>query len=67
VLAPLPYLKLVPTGGIHVGNVAEYLAAGASAVGVGSALIDRQALRNQDWHGVADAAARFVAATREKR
>jgi|LakMenEpi03Aug12_release.lakeMendotaPanAssembly.Ray.scaffolds.fasta_scaffold00304_39 2-dehydro-3-deoxyphosphogluconate aldolase/(4S)-4-hydroxy-2-oxoglutarate aldolase len=67
VLAPLPYLKLVPTGGILVGNVADYLAAGASAVGVGSALIDRQALRNQDWHGVANAAARFVAATREQR
>ena len=38
-LAPLPQLKIVPTGGITADNVAAWLAAGAQVVGVGSALI----------------------------
>jgi 2-dehydro-3-deoxyphosphogluconate aldolase / (4S)-4-hydroxy-2-oxoglutarate aldolase len=36
---PLPQLKLIPTGGIQVSNVAAFLEAGAIAVGVGSALV----------------------------
>lgn len=37
--APLNHVKFVPTGGINAGNVAEYLKAGAVAVGFGSALV----------------------------
>lgn len=40
VLAPLPYLRLIPTGGVNEHNMADYVAAGATAVAVGSALID---------------------------
>jgi 2-dehydro-3-deoxyphosphogluconate aldolase/(4S)-4-hydroxy-2-oxoglutarate aldolase len=36
---PLPQLKLIPTGGIQVSNVAAFLEAGSVAVGVGSALV----------------------------
>jgi 2-dehydro-3-deoxyphosphogluconate aldolase / (4S)-4-hydroxy-2-oxoglutarate aldolase len=36
---PLPQLKLIPTGGVQVSNVAAFLEAGAVAVGVGSALV----------------------------
>jgi len=39
-LGPFPDLKLVPTGGIHAGNAASFIAAGATALGVGSALSD---------------------------
>jgi 2-dehydro-3-deoxyphosphogluconate aldolase/(4S)-4-hydroxy-2-oxoglutarate aldolase len=39
VLAPLPFLKLVPTGGVGPENAREYLAAGAVAVGIGGSLV----------------------------
>lgn len=42
--APLPQVKLMPTGGISAANVADYLKAGAAAVGVGGRLVDRQAV-----------------------
>jgi 2-dehydro-3-deoxyphosphogluconate aldolase/(4S)-4-hydroxy-2-oxoglutarate aldolase len=41
---PLPEVKLMPTGGITAANAAEYLAAGAIALGVGSELVDVVAL-----------------------
>ena len=41
---PLPQVKLLPTGGITAANAAEYLAAGAVALGIGSELVDTAAL-----------------------
>ncbi|MFL5386402.1 MAG: bifunctional 4-hydroxy-2-oxoglutarate aldolase/2-dehydro-3-deoxy-phosphogluconate aldolase [Longimicrobiaceae bacterium] len=40
VLGPMPFLKLVPTGGVTPENVGEWLRAGAVAVGLGGALVD---------------------------
>ena len=37
---PFPTLKLMPTGGVHAANAADYIAAGAAALGVGSELVD---------------------------
>ncbi|HZU83389.1 MAG TPA: bifunctional 4-hydroxy-2-oxoglutarate aldolase/2-dehydro-3-deoxy-phosphogluconate aldolase [Polyangiaceae bacterium] len=42
--APLPDVKLVPTGGVTLATAAEYIAAGAAALGVGSELVDLAAL-----------------------
>ena len=42
---PLPQVKLVPTGGITVANAHEFIAAGAAAIGIGSALVDVAALK----------------------
>jgi 2-dehydro-3-deoxyphosphogluconate aldolase/(4S)-4-hydroxy-2-oxoglutarate aldolase len=39
VLAPMPFLKLVPTGGVSPENARDYLAAGAVAVGIGGNLV----------------------------
>lgn len=44
VLAPLPHLKLMPTGGVTLTNAGEWLKAGACAVGVGSALLNQKAI-----------------------
>ena len=52
VLAPLPHLKLVPTGGISLDNIAAYLKAGAFAVGIGSNLFELSALKRQDWAAI---------------
>ncbi len=49
VLAPLPYLKLMPTGGVSLDNAAEWLRAGAVAVGAGSALVATDAVAAGDW------------------
>jgi 2-dehydro-3-deoxyphosphogluconate aldolase/(4S)-4-hydroxy-2-oxoglutarate aldolase len=44
VRAPMPHLKLMPTGGVTPENAGDWLRAGAVAVGVGSALVDKQAI-----------------------
>ena len=49
VLAPLPYLKLMPTGGVSLDNATDWLRAGAVAVGAGSALVDTAAIASGDW------------------
>jgi 2-dehydro-3-deoxyphosphogluconate aldolase/(4S)-4-hydroxy-2-oxoglutarate aldolase len=42
--APMPTVKLVPTGGVTPASAHEYLAAGAAAVGLGSELVDDRLL-----------------------
>lgn len=46
---PMPHVKLMPTGGVSLENAGEWIEAGACAVGVGSALLDKQALANEDY------------------
>ena len=53
---PFPNAALIPTGGVNVGNAAEYFAAGAFAIGVGSELVDAAALRAGRKHQVSAAA-----------
>ncbi len=67
VLAPMPYLKLMPTGGVDLNNIAAYFAAGAVAVGIGSQLLDPEAIRNQDWGKIQQTAAQYVQACRMDR
>jgi 2-dehydro-3-deoxyphosphogluconate aldolase/(4S)-4-hydroxy-2-oxoglutarate aldolase len=49
VLAPLPHLKLMPTGGVSLTNAGEWLKAGACAVGIGAALLDKNAIKNEQY------------------
>ncbi len=46
VLAPMPELKLIPTGGVTQSLAREYLAAGAVGVGIGSALVNAETVAN---------------------
>ena len=62
VLAPLPHLRLMPTGGVTVENAAEWLRAGAVAVGVGSDLVEREAVAAGDWRRLTANARRLRAA-----
>ncbi len=59
VLAPLEGLALVPSGGIALDEVADYLAAGAAAVGVGS-LMESSALRTGDHAVIFERARRLM-------
>lgn len=49
VLAPLPHLRLMPTGGVTADNLREYLDMGAFALGVGSSLINNEIIAARDW------------------
>lgn len=49
VLAPMPFLKLMPTGGVTLTNVADWLKAGAVAVGLGTALLNKDAIENENY------------------
>lgn len=59
VLAPMPYLKLMPTGGVDLNNIATFLNSGAVALGVGGNLIDPQAIRAGDWQSITDIATQY--------
>jgi 2-dehydro-3-deoxyphosphogluconate aldolase/(4S)-4-hydroxy-2-oxoglutarate aldolase len=52
VRAPMPDLKLMPTGGVSLTNAGEWLAAGACAVGIGSALIEKDAVAKADFQRI---------------
>ena len=60
--APLPHLRIVPTGGVTVENIAEFFKAGCPAVGVGSSLISREILEKEDWGALQRKAVEFVIA-----
>ena len=47
--APLPHLLLMPTGGVTPENAGDWIRAGASAVGVGSALLDKKAIAENNY------------------
>ncbi len=61
VLAPLPYLKLMPTGGVSLDNATEWLRAGAVAVGAGSSSSRPTPWRCGDWSRLTDNARRLRA------
>ena len=63
---PLPYIRLMPTGGITLENARDFLAAGACAVGVGTALLDRALIAENRWGALAERAATLVASLKNK-
>jgi 2-dehydro-3-deoxyphosphogluconate aldolase/(4S)-4-hydroxy-2-oxoglutarate aldolase len=67
VRAPLPQVKLMPTGGVTIDNAGDWIKAGAVAVGVGSALVDNQAIAAMQYHRLEENARRIVANVRAAR
>ncbi|MGI9069080.1 MAG: bifunctional 4-hydroxy-2-oxoglutarate aldolase/2-dehydro-3-deoxy-phosphogluconate aldolase [Pyrinomonadaceae bacterium] len=65
--APLPEVKLVPTGGVSLITAKDFIAAGAWAIGVGADLVNTKAIRSGDGESVVAAARSYVAAVREAR
>ena len=53
--APFPHIALMPTGGVSLKTAADFIKAGAIALGVGSDLIDVNAILNEDWNALATA------------
>jgi 2-dehydro-3-deoxyphosphogluconate aldolase/(4S)-4-hydroxy-2-oxoglutarate aldolase len=67
VLAPLPQLRLTPTGGVDLKNAADWIKAGAVFLGVGSALVTKDAMAKGDWASITSSARAFVDAVRAAR
>lgn len=61
VLAPLPDLRLVPTGGVDLQTCTKFLDAGAYTVALGSHLVDERQIRAGDWAGLTATARQYVA------
>ena len=67
VRAPLPHVPLMPTGGVSLDNAGNWIRAGAVAVGVGSALLDAQAIEEGRFDVLTNNARRIVASVASAR
>ncbi|GJQ21725.1 MAG: 2-dehydro-3-deoxy-phosphogluconate aldolase [Bacteroidia bacterium] len=64
---PFPDIRLMPTGGVTIDNVGEWIQAGAVAVGIGSDLLDKKAIEEERYDVLTDRAQRMVRNFREAR
>jgi 2-dehydro-3-deoxyphosphogluconate aldolase/(4S)-4-hydroxy-2-oxoglutarate aldolase len=48
-LGPFPHLKLLPTGGISLENMGDFMKAGAKGVGIGGHLFRREIIEQERW------------------
>jgi 2-dehydro-3-deoxyphosphogluconate aldolase/(4S)-4-hydroxy-2-oxoglutarate aldolase len=67
VLAPLPFLRLVPSGGVSLENAGAWIQAGAAAVSVGSALVSASLVAEEAWDRLTARARALVARVAEAR
>lgn len=65
ILAPMPDLRIVPTGGVNAENIGDYREAGAVGAGIGSALVDSDTVAAEDWDTLEKRAISLVTAWRE--
>jgi 2-dehydro-3-deoxyphosphogluconate aldolase / (4S)-4-hydroxy-2-oxoglutarate aldolase len=65
--APFPQAALIPTGGVNTANAADFIAAGAFALGVGADLVDAAALRQGNLEKITSAARELVSAVASAR
>lgn len=67
VLGPIPQVKLTPTGGVTLDNLGEFLKAGAAFAGVGTALVNKRMVAEQNWAELTRVAEKYVEAARIAR
>ena len=61
VKAPLSHLKMLAVGGVDEKNMTEYLKAGVNGFGLGSNIIDKKKIAENDWAGITELAQKYVA------
>jgi len=64
---PLGQIPMMPTGGVGPNNAAEYIDAGAFAVGAGGALVDYDAAERGDYEAITETAREFTRVVEEAR
>jgi 2-dehydro-3-deoxyphosphogluconate aldolase/(4S)-4-hydroxy-2-oxoglutarate aldolase len=67
VKAPLPQVEMIPTGGVSLSTAAEFLQAGAFALGVGADLVDTKAIAQGHPETITENARKYLAIVREFR
>jgi 2-dehydro-3-deoxyphosphogluconate aldolase/(4S)-4-hydroxy-2-oxoglutarate aldolase len=69
VMAPCPWHRLLPTGGVDAteASISEWIKAGAAAVGLGSKLLSSRAIEEKDYDGIAARTAQCIAWVRAAR
>jgi len=63
--APLPQVRLMPTGGVNLDTAADFLTAGAWALGVGASLVEADAVQRRDFSRIESLARQFVTIVKE--
>ncbi len=64
---PLPQVRLMPTGGVNLETAADFLAAGACALGIGGSLVEPKAVARGDMTRIENLARQYVDIVREFR
>jgi 2-dehydro-3-deoxyphosphogluconate aldolase / (4S)-4-hydroxy-2-oxoglutarate aldolase len=64
---PLPQIPLVPTGGVNLNTAAEFIEAGAAALGIGGELVQADALKSGKAEVIVENARKFVAIVKQAR
>ena len=67
VKAPLPQVEMIPTGGVSLATAAEFLEAGAFALGVGADLVNLKAIAEGHPETITESARKYLAIVREFR
>lgn len=67
ILGPLPQVRLTPTGGVNLETAGEFIKAGASFVGVGSALVNKKLIAEKNWEEMSALAAKFIQVVKDAR
>jgi 2-dehydro-3-deoxyphosphogluconate aldolase / (4S)-4-hydroxy-2-oxoglutarate aldolase len=57
---PLPQVRLMPTGGVNLETLESFVKAGACAVGLGTALVEKEAVRTGNLQRIRDLAGQYV-------
>jgi 2-dehydro-3-deoxyphosphogluconate aldolase/(4S)-4-hydroxy-2-oxoglutarate aldolase len=65
--APFPYIPLIASGGVNQETAAEFIAAGATALGIGGALIPHESIRLRQSKRIHELVRRFVAIVEQTR
>jgi len=64
---PFPQIEMIPTGGVNLDTIGEFLKAGACAVGVGGELLDASLIQQGRFDAIAERARQFLAAIAKAR
>jgi len=65
--SPFPHIRLIASGGVTQGNTADFILAGAAAVGIGRDLINREAVRRRESDWIRELAGRFLQIVKRAR
>jgi 2-dehydro-3-deoxyphosphogluconate aldolase/(4S)-4-hydroxy-2-oxoglutarate aldolase len=65
--APLPHIRMMPTGGVTLETAKDFLAAGACALGIGGNLVEQTAMQNRDFNRITALARQFAEIVKQCR